>query len=95
MPGQTLPGALIGAGVGIGLTVASKLITGLFFRRGKRTSRKPTHKQEVVIDSVASTPKAGKKQQMAFGSPAFGSPTSFDNDVSLLVSASNEPSKRP
>ena len=75
---QVQAGALIGAGVGIGIHLASRLLTGLF-HRGKRT--KPVKEEKQVDDSVASTPKATKTAQRdvsAFGSPAFGSPASFD-----------------
>jgi hypothetical protein len=84
MPGvhQNLPGALIGTGVGIGLTVASTLLTGLFRRIGKRKNRDKSPKQDAADNSGASTPKVSKNKNMAFGSPAFGSPaTSYDSEV--------------
>ena len=72
-------GALIGAGVGIGLTVATRLISGLF-RRGRKQQKK-AEADQLDDSSVASTPKASKAGQRemnaAFGSPAFGSPSSF------------------
>ena len=77
---QNLSGALIGAGVGIGLTVASRLLTGLFRRIGRKRNSGKSQKQVEV--SEASTPKADKKQHIAFGSPAFGSPAaSYDGEV--------------
>ena len=77
-------GALIGAGVGIGLTVATRLISGLF-RRGRKQHSK-TVADQLDDSSVASTPKASKAGQRdaAFGSPAFGSPTSFSKHANAM-----------
>ena len=81
-------GALIGAGVGVGITLASKLLSGLFNRR-KTTKVIKAEQSSQKEDSVASTPKATKtahRDVSAFGSPAFGSPASFDQVSICYVS---------
>ncbi|KAG1666284.1 hypothetical protein FOA52_004765 [Chlamydomonas sp. UWO 241] len=73
-PGSTGQGALIGAGLTLGLTLTSRLFMGLVFGRKKRSVKVKGAVKGSANSSLASTPKAAVRPK----DRGFGSPTPID-----------------